>query len=197
MRKKSQEEKIINASIKVFAEKGFNKATVQGIVREAGISRGTFYLYYKNKKEVLFQLLDNFMREVIQAFADIRYDTLQTFEDFRNHVKKVSHVFVELVLNNQELTRIFYREGVMAGTFLDEKIKVYLEHLLDISERFLNFCMERDIIRKVNSKIVSLIASGMVKELLYQYVEGTLEIDPNEIVEEGTDFYVKALKKDR
>lgn len=196
MRRKSQEDKIISASIKVFAEKGFSKATVQDIVKEAGISRGTFYLYYRNKKDILKHLLDNFMKEVIRAFADIHYDTLKTFDDFRDHVKRVSRVFVDIVLNNQELTRIFYREGIMAGTFLDERIKGYIEHLLNISERFLNFCMSRDIIRKVNPRVVSLIAAGMVKELLYQYVEGALDVTPEVIVEEGTDFYVKALKKE-
>ncbi len=190
-----KKEDLIESAIKVFAKKGVHKTTVKDIIKEAGISRGTFYLYYHSKNELFSHLLENFMKEVIQAFADIHYDELKTYEDFCKHIETVSNVFKKIVTRNKALTSILYKEGIIGGKPFDEKAKFYIDHLLDISERFLSFCMEREIIRKVNPKVVSYIALGLVKELLYQYVEEKLPVEPDEIIKEGVEFYTRALKK--
>ena len=52
---------IIYASIPVFARKGFDGATLEEVAAEAGIAKGTIYLYYKNKEE-LFRGLAEFAR---------------------------------------------------------------------------------------------------------------------------------------
>ncbi len=195
MPRKKAEKSIIDAAIKVFAKKGFSGTTVKDIIKEARISRGTFYLYYKNKTEIFNELLENFMKEVIQDFADIHYDTLRTYKDFCDHIKRVSDVFKEIVTRNKDLTKILYREGI-AGTAFSKKVDFYIQHLLDISERFLNFCMEKKIIRKVQPKVVSHIASGIIKELLFQFVEEKLPVSPDEIIEEGVEFYTRALNKE-
>jgi AcrR family transcriptional regulator len=44
---------ILRAGAKVFAERGSEGATMQGIAREAGVSAGTLYLYFPNKSELL------------------------------------------------------------------------------------------------------------------------------------------------
>ncbi len=43
---------ILSAASKVFGEKGFGRATVEDIAREAGIAKGTVYLYFSSKEEV-------------------------------------------------------------------------------------------------------------------------------------------------
>jgi AcrR family transcriptional regulator len=196
MPRKKGEDRIIEAAIKVFAKKGYSGATVKDIIKEAKISRGTFYLYYHDKKELFNALLENFMKEVIQAFADIHYDTLKTYKDFCEHIKKVSNVFKDIVLKNKELTKIIYMEGVISGKAFSDKVDFYINHLLDISERFLNFCMDKKIIRKVQPRVVSHIAAGIVKELLFQFVEEKLPVAPDEIIEEGIEFYTRALKRE-
>jgi len=196
MPKKKGEKRIMDAAIKVFAKKGYSRATVKDIIREAKISRGTFYLYYHDKQELFTRLLENFMKEVIQAFADIHYDTLKTYKDFCEHIKKVSNVFKDIVTKNKELTKIIYMEGVVTGKSFSEKVNFYINHLLDISERFLNFCMDKKIIRKVRPKVVSYIAAGIIKELLFQFVEEKLPVSPDEIIEEGIEFYTRALKRE-
>lgn len=196
MPRKKGKRSIINSAIKVFAKKGFSGATVKDIIKEAKISRGTFYLYYHSKTELFNELLENFMKEVIQTFADIHYDTLKTYEGFCEHIRRVSNVFKEIVTRNRDLTRIIYREGIMGGKGFGEKADFYIKHLLDISERFLSFCMEKKIIRKVQPRVVSHIAAGIIKELLFQFVEEDLPISPDEIIEEGVKFYTRALKKE-
>ena len=44
---------ILNAALHVFAEKGYNSASVTGIAKRAGISKGLLYNYFESKEEVL------------------------------------------------------------------------------------------------------------------------------------------------
>ena len=48
-----KQKNILNASAEVFAEKGYYQASIQNITQKAGVSTGTFYIYYKNKEEKL------------------------------------------------------------------------------------------------------------------------------------------------
>ncbi len=49
-------QQIMVAAKRVFSEKGFNKTTMEDISREAELSTGTLYLYFKNKEELFASL---------------------------------------------------------------------------------------------------------------------------------------------
>ena len=50
--------RLIDASIQVFAERGFFRATVDDIVEIAGTTRSTFYLHFSSKADVLPEMLE-------------------------------------------------------------------------------------------------------------------------------------------
>lgn len=50
--------RLIDASIQVFAERGFSRATVDDIVAAAGTTRSTFYLHFASKADVLPEMLE-------------------------------------------------------------------------------------------------------------------------------------------
>jgi AcrR family transcriptional regulator len=49
---------ILEAAIKVFAEKGFHAATIKDVAAEAGVADGTIYNYFENKTALLMGVLD-------------------------------------------------------------------------------------------------------------------------------------------
>jgi TetR/AcrR family transcriptional regulator, fatty acid metabolism regulator protein len=49
---------ILDAATRVFARKGFNRATIRDVARDAGVADGTIYNYFANKTDLLFGLLD-------------------------------------------------------------------------------------------------------------------------------------------
>src|SRR5256714_9828099 len=56
--------RILDAAVKVFAERGFFSATVAEIARAAGVADGTIYLYFKSKDDVLLSLFEEKMAEL-------------------------------------------------------------------------------------------------------------------------------------
>lgn len=53
MVKKNTEERILEAAIKIFSEKGFSAATTSEIAKEAEVAEGTIFRYFPKKKELL------------------------------------------------------------------------------------------------------------------------------------------------
>lgn len=53
-----KQERILNAAIKEFAQKGFEKASTNEIVKDANISKGLLFHYFNNKKDLYFFLYD-------------------------------------------------------------------------------------------------------------------------------------------
>lgn len=54
-----KQELILNAAQHVFATEGFHAARVDSIARQAGVAKGTIYLYFRSKDEILVALMEN------------------------------------------------------------------------------------------------------------------------------------------
>jgi len=64
-------QQIVNAAVKLFSEQGYYSTTIQNIAREAGISVGLIYQYFRDKDDVLFLtlklVLETYEREIPAA----------------------------------------------------------------------------------------------------------------------------------
>ena len=50
-------DQIVKAAVRLFSERGYFQTTIGDIAREADISKGLIYLYFKDKNDVLFYTL--------------------------------------------------------------------------------------------------------------------------------------------
>lgn len=64
-----KKQKIINAGYKIFAENGFKKASVDEIVKEANISKGSLFYYFESKKN-FFLFLYEYSGEQLEKLVD-------------------------------------------------------------------------------------------------------------------------------
>jgi len=58
---------ILEAAIRVFAEKGYHRATTKDVARAAGMAEGTIYLYFENKSELLIALMEHLDQATTQT----------------------------------------------------------------------------------------------------------------------------------
>lgn len=65
------QEKILRTSLKLFSEKGFDKVTVDEIVKKSGTSKGSFYQHFSAKSDIFlvrFTEVDDYYLEVFHSF---------------------------------------------------------------------------------------------------------------------------------
>jgi len=147
--KARRRQQIIVAAKRVFSVKGFNKATMEDIAKEAELSPGTIYLYFKNKDELyaslslrilhyLYLRLEQLNNEQIDAkqkvdaFKDVLYDVyefdplivinmfhLQSSETLKNLSSKLLNEIKELSQKALDIIVNIFREGTEGGDFID------------------------------------------------------------------------------
>lgn len=64
-----KQNKILDASKKEFREYGFYDASINRIIKEAGISRGSFYQYFDNKEDLFLYITDQFKKVIIELIS--------------------------------------------------------------------------------------------------------------------------------
>ena len=94
-------QEILDAARTVFARKGFADGIVDDIAAEAGVAKGTIYLYFPSKKEIYKSLLQHDM-EALKA------GTLQRI-DAASGLKDKIRAFALARLENAEANREFFR----------------------------------------------------------------------------------------
>src|SRR5215210_7007693 len=63
-RSKQTKEKIIQAAIRLFQERGYEKTTSNEIASNAGVSVGSFYTYFTDKRQLLLTIFDRLSDEL-------------------------------------------------------------------------------------------------------------------------------------
>jgi AcrR family transcriptional regulator len=80
-------QQIMDAAIKVFAKKGYHVATLEEIAQEAEFSKGALYLYFSNKEDLMYSIIDDAMKE-----WDVLVDTIITGE--RSFKEEITDMFI-------------------------------------------------------------------------------------------------------
>jgi TetR/AcrR family transcriptional regulator len=88
-----KQDRIINAAIKEFAQKGYDSASTNEIVKEAGISKGLLFHYFQSKKQLFFFLFDYCYNLVADEFFK-KVDL--TERDFFKRVRQAVHIKMDL-----------------------------------------------------------------------------------------------------
>jgi AcrR family transcriptional regulator len=93
MQQRSEEtrSRILESAIKLFSNRGYNKASVDDICAEAGISKGAFYHHFKSKQALFRALLDSWLKAIDNTIEASKDKTAP--ETFMQMTEAFPHVF--------------------------------------------------------------------------------------------------------
>lgn len=106
MEKKDKKEKILKAGMEIIGEKGYSAATIDEITEKAGVGKGTFYLYFKDKADLFYSIIeeefDNLIKETIKAVEEI--------DDFFEKIRKGIEMYLSLHQKHYLFFKILIQE---------------------------------------------------------------------------------------
>jgi TetR/AcrR family transcriptional repressor of nem operon len=108
--KTDKKEKIIQAAGEIIHKKGFNNTGIQEIVTLAGVPKGSFYFYFKNKDDLGLQLIDHFLA----SFISLADETLRTNKSPIAQLR----LFFDRLLN--DLEKAEFEGGCLIGNLAQE-----------------------------------------------------------------------------
>ena len=179
---------IIDAARSVFARKGFVLGIMDAIAKEAGLAKGTVYLYFRSKEEIYRAVLDHDMES-------LKGGTVERI-DAANNLKDKIRAFTLARLENAEARKEFFRimdteSGGLALTrsqyrrWLREPVLLLASAIEDASRR--------GEIRCVPSEKVAWIIADMTRGTIQRRLQGQSDTLPREDSEFLLSFIWEAL----
>jgi TetR/AcrR family transcriptional regulator, repressor for uid operon len=148
-------EKIVGAAIIAFSVHGYDRTRMDDIAETAKLSKGTLYLYFKNKEELFYAISENNIRELKEQLSvlftkseDLISDSQKFYVNFRKASGPSDKVFLETIAEssrNRKLQDMLYRQ----------RMKV-----LDVVTDYLRLQIRKGFLR--SDVDVNAIAAGLV-----------------------------------
>ena len=102
-----KQSRIVDASISEFAEKDYETASMNTVVNQAGISKGSLFNYFKTKSVLYDHIYQLALGEVKLYLRDVRDETIDL--SFENRLSKVVDSGVLFIMEHPRLARIYFR----------------------------------------------------------------------------------------
>lgn len=146
--KKQKKRKILEKAFELFRKNGYTDTKVEDITRKLGISKGSFYTYFKTKEELLCEVLESVKKSEMKKYSKVEIDEnpRKTLENF---IKERFKSFLEL-LNNVDIGIVrSFAQNTIAGKFHEEMTKFFKSFIKE------NILLRYESNREYNMEIIS------------------------------------------
>ena len=151
----STRDRIITAAFEMFFEKGFSDVTIDDIVRYAGLSHGTFYLYFKNKKDVLFEL--------VKETFDLLYDVGGTMKQEHSYhsLQESIHGFFVMYQSHWKVIRT-WKEVAMQDPEFMKMWEALVKQITHRIQQNIESSLRRGLCQHIDHVVAARALSGMI-----------------------------------
>jgi len=169
---RARREQIVGAATRVFAEKGFSRATTREVAREAGVSEGTIYNYFEDKDALLLAILDR-LNETERRAADFEGGMAA---DFRGFLEEYLRRRMSLIWENREVFRVVLSEMLVNAELRELYLLRVVVPSMRIAEENFRSRMERGETRQTDAPLAMRSVAGAVLGVLVLGLLGDEEL---------------------
>jgi AcrR family transcriptional regulator len=177
MDKAERRQDLLRAARDVFATKGYHNAKIDDIVALAKVAKGTFYLYFPDKRSVFSELVDLLFQRLGAAILKV-----DTKGDVEAQVKHNIRAIVAVLLDDPALTRILLSYAAGLDPAFMTKIRSFYDGVRTLLERSLAEGQRLGIVGPGEPKLLSTFTIGALKEILSENVAAEAARPREEIV---------------
>ena len=191
--KNQKRKRIVDKAWELIAKNGYEETKVEDITRKLGISKGSFYIYFETKDELLYEILEKLKMEILEYLKKINVNQTPT-KILEDYVKaKMNHAVK--MLNNMKLNGV-------EKNLNNPKLRDFFEEVRKISVDFIKtnivdkFNMENG--NKYKAEIISEFILISIEEFLYDefILKNFKNIKDDDIINiKNTDKIENSLKE--
>jgi AcrR family transcriptional regulator len=184
--KAERRQQILQHARDVFAKHGYHAAKIDDIVAAAGVARGTFYLYFEDKRAIFEEIVDRTFARI--GISIMRVDTEHPDRSVGAQVRDNIRAIVHALLEDPATTKILLSDAVGLDPAFDRKLISFYEGTGKLLESSLADGQERGIVAPGDARMFAIMTLGAMKEILYQVTMRGLDYPEDRIVEQIYGF---------
>jgi len=166
----------LEASVRVFARKGYHTSRVGDIAEEAGIAHGLLYHYFSSKEEVLETVFRENWSELIEAFRRVEASEEPPLEQLEG----IAKILLRSWRNDPDLVSVMVRE-VARSQHLQGQVDEIREGFQIIQRVIERGQADGSLRSGIDPRLASWIFYGGLEEVLTGWVLGQLPDGDEEV----------------
>jgi AcrR family transcriptional regulator len=157
---KDTSQRILDAALRVFGRDGVSGATTREIARVAKVNEVTLFRYFKNKNELLRQVVMQSSKRYGQVFAGASLDTP---DDLRRTVRTFAETYAQKLRDNEDFVRTFMGE---INRHLKLCRSLFVESVKPVRQKFIAYLEAAQKGRLVRKDLDPTIAADALTGML-------------------------------
>ncbi len=117
-----KKEKILDAALKLFCEKGYNKTTTNEIAKTAGVNIASLYSYFEDRDTIFYEILDRYHKQ----FAKLYDESINTVNMCKIEKEEWLYTLIEGLIGIHEQSKEFNKE-LKALYYSNPKVKAIMD----------------------------------------------------------------------
>lgn len=176
VKKQEKKQKLMDAAFKIFTRNGINNTTIQEIVDSAGLAKGTFYLYFKDKYDIHDELITKKSRELFNAaVSSLNKSDVKGFD---NEIIYVIDYIINILVKNQLLLK-FISKNLSWGLYNKKVTELVDGDALGLKELFKKGIVENNI-RMENPDVTLFMIIELVSSTCFTSISNNDPVPINE-----------------
>ena len=159
-----KKEKIIESGFELICEKGYYNTNTAEIAKNAGVSTGIIYQYFKDKHDIFIEALKKFADNIFYPMLDI---PSKSFD--KNNLNEIVRKMIDNFIQNHKLSQSAHEE-IMAMAHSDKDVAFYFhKREIEMTEKIYDLLVKNGFDSK-NLMEKSHIAIGLIDNLCHEIV---------------------------
>ncbi|NEU32185.1 TetR/AcrR family transcriptional regulator [bacterium LRH843] len=180
-------EAILKVAAEEFAEHGFHQTKVSTIVKRAGLTQPSFYLYFPSKEAIFQELVDTFQNKLINLTKESRLEPSLDQSMISSKIAQGLCAVFQFFDDHRNLTKIGFFTA-------DEAEEIKLAMVSHITENLLAEQHDNYFRQNLDMQIVAECIVGAIERLTITKLF-TDEKKPQQLANEIMDIYLYGLQK--
>ena len=181
MGKPERRQQILNVARDVFARRGYHNAKIDDIVAAAGIARGTFYLYFEDKRAIFEEIVDRTITRL--GMAIVRVDPHDVGRTVADQVRENIRRIVRILLEDRATTKILLADALGVDPSFDRKLLSFYDEMSSLLEESLSDGQKLGVVAPGDVRLMAWLTMGSLKETMFQIVQRGADYEEDKLVE--------------
>jgi TetR/AcrR family transcriptional regulator, mexJK operon transcriptional repressor len=195
-RSKQTKEKIVQAAIKLFQERGYEKTTSNDIASQAGVSVGSFYVYFTDKRQLLLTIFDRLADELYKNIFDGLKPEHLFDSDLRQRIRSA---VANTIIDKQKYSGLHrvVSELLLKDPDFAARHKAVMSRSIAKLHELISLAQKAGLTWQIDVEAAAFIVNRVVFDISQGYVTGCFEFDQNRATDAIADMIYRFVFKPR
>jgi AcrR family transcriptional regulator len=189
-------QEIISAAKTVFLRKGFHKATMDDVARETGLSKGTLYLYFPSKENLLVELII----QVVEDQVKLAHQLVQAKEPSLQKIENYVYSSLEYFQENRDLvTVVIMLENDAVCKGLHKSVHDRVIRMVTKVTEYITLVMKEGIkegvLKNKDPQKIALVLTGILHMFITTSLFHNIKFSTDEYAKFIIETFLEGVKK--